>query len=235
MVGAPIPDFNLRRRIQLLEGRLAKQEQLIERLTSSRAAGKLNKADVFLAKTAADSSYPSSGNVFGIIFVTVSFTRREGSQTPSYQEHSASVQDFALSQNGWVEEGTYVWVRRQRNGQYVMLNAPPDTTELMLAEDHPGKGVVFKCYRGIWCPEDHTWRYDCTDGCADWAWAIDHRYDVPYPDIGARGLFTPRPSDTYGTIWECVSLDCSSPGACADQSISQPCPGSASTNYGGAC
>jgi len=108
-------------------------------------------------------------------------------------------------------------------------------TELMLAEDHPGKGIVFKCYRGIWCSEDHTWRYDCTDVCADWAWAIDHRYDVPYPDIGARGLFTPRPSDTYGTIWECLSLDCSSPGACADQSISQPCPGSASTNYGGAC
>jgi len=108
-------------------------------------------------------------------------------------------------------------------------------SELMLAEDHPGKGIVFKCYQGIWCSEDHTWRYDCTDTCDDWVWAIDHRYDVPYPDIGARGLFTPRASDTYGTIWECVALDCSSPGACADQDIDQPCPGSASTNYGGAC
>lgn len=109
------------------------------------------------------------------------------------------------------------------------------TTELMLAEDHPGKGVVFKCYQGIWCPEDHTWRYDCTDGCAEWVWAIDHRYDVPYPDIGARGLFTPRASNTYGTIWECVNLDCSTPGTCADQDIDQPCPNTDSTNYAGAC
>ncbi len=112
---------------------------------------------------------------------------------------------------------------------------PFELTELMLAEDHPGKGIEFKCYKGIWCPQDHTWRYECTDGCDEWVWAIDWRYDVPYPDIGARGLFTPRSSVTYGIIYECVSLDCSSPGSCAAQNIDQPCPAQPSTNYDGEC
>lgn len=77
-----------------------------------------------------------------------------------------------------------------------------------LAEEHPGRGAVFDIELGTWSPADNKWVYGST------VIAIDWRYGVPYPDAGSQGLFTPRPSDTYGTIYECVSLDCETPGDC---------------------
>lgn len=85
--------------------------------------------------------------------------------------------------------------------------------ELCLAENHPGRGIKFNAYQGTWSPNANGWTYTCAATVA----AIDWRYGVPYPPSGARGLFTPRPSTTYGTIWECVALDCESPGACCPQ------------------
>lgn len=82
--------------------------------------------------------------------------------------------------------------------------------ELCLAENHPGRGVKFNAYLGEWSPATDAWTHDCGTTLA----AIDWRYGVPYPNAGARGLFTPRQSDTYGVIYECVSLDCDTPGVC---------------------
>jgi hypothetical protein len=78
--------------------------------------------------------------------------------------------------------------------------------ELCLAENHPGQGVPFDAYFGVWDSAANDWDYN---GCQTEVKAIDHRFDVPQPEKGATGLFTPRPSDEHGTIYECVSLDCS--------------------------
>ena len=92
-------------------------------------------------------------------------------------------------------------------------------TRLMLAEDHPGFGEVFMCYKGVWDAGDTCWVFDCEEDCDDWVYAIDWFYggdSFTYPEAGATGLFVPRPSTSFGTIWECVSLDCESQGACED-------------------
>lgn len=80
-----------------------------------------------------------------------------------------------------------------------------------LAENHPGRGTAFSVYLGIWDPDYDAWSYDTAKETVK---AIDWRYGVPYPDAGATGLFEPRGSTYYGTIWECVALDCESPGEC---------------------
>lgn len=101
------------------------------------------------------------------------------------------------------------------NWMLVDPSAATGLVELCLAEDHPGRDTAFSAYYGVWDPTANggvgDWDYD---SCSISVTAIDFRYDVPYPDAGATGLFTPRPSDLYGTIYECVSLDCSSPGPC---------------------
>lgn len=77
-----------------------------------------------------------------------------------------------------------------------------------LAEDHPGRGTVFGIWLGVWDSVNHEWDYTQTGYTEP---AVDWRYGVPYPDQGATGLFVPRSSDTYGTIWEVVALDCEVP------------------------
>lgn len=109
------------------------------------------------------------------------------------------------------------------NGIYIAWQILDEGRPLIgacLAEDHPGRGLVFGIWLGIWSPSLHEWEYD--DSGANSIPAIDWRYDVPYPDQGATGLFTPRSSDTYGTIWECVALDCSDPSTHTCSSGSLP-------------
>ena len=81
-----------------------------------------------------------------------------------------------------------------------------------LGEDHPGRGTPFSVILGDWDAADHIWVYDPNKAAV----AIDWRFGVPYPGAGATGLFEARASDTYGTIWEVVALDCTSPGECGD-------------------
>jgi hypothetical protein len=93
---------------------------------------------------------------------------------------------------------------------------PPELVELCLKVDHPGQATPFACYLGAWDPAIDDWDYS---GCATEVTAIDHRWGVPYPDAGSTGLFTPRASEAYGTIYECVSLDCESKEACCSPSV----------------
>lgn len=96
-----------------------------------------------------------------------------------------------------------------------------DLVRVCLYEDHPGYGVVFLAWLGVWDPATNSWDYDpCETGtgtdaatlvyCIDW-WYSDIG---PYPLEGATGLAVARASNTYGTIYEIVSMDCDSPGAC---------------------
>mgnify|MGYP001333882367 CR=1 FL=1 len=81
-----------------------------------------------------------------------------------------------------------------------------------LLEQHPGRGQPFGIMLGFWATDNDSWAYvEADEGVA-----IDWRFGVPYPDAGATGLFEARESEKYGTIWEVVSLDCTSPGACGD-------------------
>lgn len=92
-----------------------------------------------------------------------------------------------------------------------------DLVECCLAENHPGRSIVFDVYVGVWDPGRNGWDYSGT-GTGGIAKAIDHRYGMPSDPLeGAKGLFIPRTSTTFGTIYECVSLDCSAPPeGCSD-------------------
>jgi hypothetical protein len=79
-----------------------------------------------------------------------------------------------------------------------------------LAENHPGRGVVFDLHLGHWSSSLNKWLYDTGTVVP----AIDWRHGVPYPSTGATGLFRARPSDEHGIIYETLALDCTSPGAC---------------------
>ena len=79
-------------------------------------------------------------------------------------------------------------------------------------EDHPGRGEVFDVIVATWCPEDNKHRFDCDE--TDYKKAIDWHHEVPYPAKYAQGWFQPMPSDEYGTIYVCKSLDCESDGMC---------------------
>jgi hypothetical protein len=91
-------------------------------------------------------------------------------------------------------------------------NSRASLVELCLAEDHPGRSIAFDAKLGHWSPAADNWCYDS----APTVKAIDHRYGAPFPDAGARGLFLARPSTEHGIIYECVSLDCESPGTCPE-------------------
>lgn len=97
---------------------------------------------------------------------------------------------------------------------WMLVDSAPALTlvEMCLAENHPGRGVVFESYMGAWSPDDNKWIYEGTTKykCIDW------RYGMPYPDAGGRGLFQARPSTEHEVIYDCVSLDCESPGDCDD-------------------
>lgn len=92
----------------------------------------------------------------------------------------------------------------------LFMSAASGTIGGCLAQDHPGRGTAFDIHLGVWSAADVKWVYAETATVK----AIDWRYGVPYPDEGATGLFEARASTTYGIIYECVSLDCDSPGAC---------------------
>ena len=108
----------------------------------------------------------------------------------------------------WSEELSYSDEPEEVWALVRISNAHAGLRGACLSENHPGRGTAFNVLLGTWDSAIDEWVY--TSGPS--AKAIDWRYGVPYPESGATGLFTPRKSDAHGTIWECVSLDCSSPG-----------------------
>lgn len=117
----------------------------------------------------------------------------------------ANIGNDALTQD-------YFIALRTKFGPWVAIPTTGSTgitlVECCLAADHPGRGIAMSLYLGEWDGID-GWDYTGSTAVT----GIDWRYGVPYPAAGAKGLFIPRASSLYGTIYECVSLDCSSPGA----------------------
>ncbi len=84
-----------------------------------------------------------------------------------------------------------------------------------LAENHPGKDIVFEVYIGVWDPATHEWDFQ---GCeiTDKEKAIDKDSGVPEPNEGAQGWGLWMPSDEHGRILHVVTMDCTTPGPCCE-------------------
>ncbi len=81
-----------------------------------------------------------------------------------------------------------------------------------LAEDHPGRGIVFEVYLGVWNSATHSWSFDCSVTVK----AIDWFNGGTHPDAGAQGWGVWKPSDEHGRILASVEIDCESPGPCCE-------------------
>ena len=131
---------------------------------------------------------------------------------------TANVRDVYNLANSEIPADVYLMALRTKLGTWLAI---PDASHLIrrccLAENHPGCGEVFDLKLGTWDPSTDSWDYEASAS----AKGIDYWYSVsgPYPDAGATGNFIARPSDTYGTIWECVgnmSCDDDACGTCAE-------------------
>jgi hypothetical protein len=118
---------------------------------------------------------------------------------------------FNLSSSS-LSTGTYYILLRDKFGNWlpVVGGGNLEIVECELLENHPGKDAVFEIQIGTWAASSNSWSYEVGTGTSTNAYGVDHRYVTSYPDIGARGLFMKMPSDTYGSIYECISLDCPS-------------------------
>lgn len=167
--------------------------------------------NVYLARTIEVSSYPEPpANVFGIQFLTPTFTREEGEQTPTYDEHSAAAYDVALSLIGWLPEDTVVLVHRTRKGHYVILSAVDTGLVELCAQETATRNTPYTALLGTWNSSEGIWCYDD----APTVTAIDHRYGMPLAETGSKGLYQAMPSSVEGhngTLYVCVSLDCEAP------------------------
>ncbi len=137
--------------------------------------------------------------------------------------------------------GGYAPVLRTKGGRWVIASAGQDELYwCVLMQDHPGYGTCFNILVGTWCPDEGKYRFDCSS--QEYEIGIDYQYDVPYPEAGARGWFKKLPctQTDSGYIYQAVSLDCSSPGACGTESYSDslpcgsadPCAGTATSTGG---
>lgn len=109
----------------------------------------------------------------------------------------------------------YVVMVRSKQGRWLAVPFSPGVSlvECCLLEQHPGRGATFAVSVGVWDPSTNGWNYE--GGVS--GEGIDWRFGAPYPAAGARGLFVPRASGSNGVIYECVSLDCESPGPCGTE------------------
>jgi len=160
---------------------------------SSRQAGVYTVGQIFPAILPLQTSNPSPSSV----------PWRVG-QNPGVSATSEGHPADLDEEVGFLKDDDEVYVAWQilDGGQNTLRGA-------CLAESHPGRNVVFGIWLGVWSSASHEWGY--SDDDANSVPAIDWRYGVPYPGQGSTGLFTPRSSDEYGIIWECVALDCEVP------------------------
>jgi hypothetical protein len=166
---------------------------------------------------AAHPEYPTGGDTFVCQIEDWVFTEEPGSQAVDARPHELR---FVIARNFYEEhvaEDTDVLLYRvptMAGSRWWFIPQPPPAIEIRggcLEENHPGRGIVFEIALGVWSSSNHKWSY--TAGTKK---AIDWRYGVPYPPAGATGSFIQRPSDTHGSIWEVLDLDCESPGECGD-------------------
>lgn len=89
-----------------------------------------------------------------------------------------------------------------------VVGSQPAAVRCCLAEQHPGYNIVFEVYVGTWNPATDNWDYSLEKSKAKDLFYADPEVT---PGEGATGMFIPRPSDTYGTIYMAISGDCDAP------------------------
>ena len=77
----------------------------------------------------------------------------------------------------------------------------------LCAQEIASRNTPYDCLLGTWNPALDVYCYDD----APTVKAIDHRKGPPHAEVGWKGLYQPEKSDTYGTIYVNVSLDCALP------------------------
>lgn len=106
---------------------------------------------------------------------------------------------------------------RTKSGKWIAIPLEVGLKRVCIAEDHPGPDIVFTAYMGEWDPDTDSWDYGTTctgTGGNNLVHVIDFFYPGPYPGQGATGFVVPHPSTIYGTLYEIVTMDCSSPDSC---------------------
>lgn len=206
MAGLPTPVPHWQRRVRRLEDQIARMSAQIRQLSQGGPPRRNNYDSTHLAKTSGPS-YPSANdaNVFGLIFRTVSFTRAAGKQTPTYEDHSAAIQDYGISLNGYIPEGTNVLAKRQRNGQYLI--APISQKKSF-------------CWWS--CDEDVTPATEFFDATIEeqWGYGEDHTdtaivvYNLPTHDVGVyewegdTGDWGTGCYDPFSATWAILFPEC---------------------------
>jgi hypothetical protein len=181
--------------------------------------------DVIPAATGPDVGTGAGDDVAGTGTATV-YQINSLTDSPTIESMGFSQSVFNITND--VIDSKLILVVRDKYGRWVAVPAGSGLGLVggALVEDHPGRGAVFCIYLATWNPAGH-WDYDCDGGHHP---AVDWRYGVPYPKKGATGLFIARPYSGFGAgtgtaqgcydtgdtvIYECVALDCSSPGECS--------------------
>lgn len=170
--------------------------------------------EIYIAKPAASSGIPgltvdSDGDIPGkaicdIYRVTEPVGEDTYTRLLQMEDKDKYVYNLAGAKIG---QGWIVTVKAKSGHWIAIPTTIGETVGGQLTGQHPGPGIAFTIYLGVWNPSTVQWDYDVTTVVN----AIDWRYGVTYP-ASATGLFTSRASDFYGTIWEVVSLDCEGPG-----------------------
>lgn len=92
---------------------------------------------------------------------------------------------------------------------WMMIDSSGTSTALveLCAQETASRNTPYTALLGTWNEASNLWCYDD----ATTVYAIDHRYGMQLAEEGWKGLYQPMASDTYGTIYVCVSLDCALP------------------------
>jgi hypothetical protein len=204
----PAYDASIWDRIAELETRLrAAESELIwtRRRLAERQTAVLTRPAITV-ETEEEPSYPPYADGEADLPVITLDVHELG--TPAEWEHRYAKSEITAASRTWLPPGTPVEIAHD-GVRWRIMAFGTDLIEFCLAVDHPGRGEAFDVYLGTWNPDDHDW---CFGG--DLVKAIDWRYDVPYPDAGARGHGYFRESTEHGRILIPIDMDCDTPGTC---------------------
>jgi len=204
--------------IREVAGEVADLKRQVEQL-AGRSARITPARQTRLAITVADpdsSQYPKApANTFHIVFVDGSYIETQGWQDHTLANRQSTDNPIAVAHglglNCYADEGSLVDVFWHNGQWWFITQCLP--TGLQLAEDHPGRGIVFNVWVGTRNPVTDGFDYDKSTTYK----AIDWRHGVPEPAKCATGDGYWFPSKTHGKILYVNSLDCTTPG-CAGSS-----------------
>lgn len=144
--------------------------------------------------SSSSSSLAAVANCFPIVFVDVDAAATPGNAAltvlPRQPEDDALFVAHSLDDSAAIPNDKLIEVfRHNKRDRWWTSPVAGGTVGIELAQQHPGRGNRFLVYLGTWDPVATGWIYDRTQTY----WAIDWRFDVPYPAAYATGLAEWRP------------------------------------------